>query len=113
MIEFYDFGVIVVDGKRYTNDVIVFLDRVKAGWWRREGHRLAIEDLQEVLKAEPQVVVVGTGYSGLMKVPNEVKQHLDQHGIRLVTERTGDATRTFNKLAESGEKVVAALHLTC
>lgn len=113
MIEYYDFGIIVIDGKRYTSDVIVFPDRVRDRWWRKEGHRLAIEDLKEVLKAEPQAIVVGTGYSGLMKVPNDVRQSLDKKGIRLIVEKTGDATKTFNKLAASGEKVVAALHLTC
>lgn len=66
-----------------------------------------------MLKAEPQVVVVGTGYLGLMKVPNEVKQHFNKRGIRLVIEKTSDATKTFNKLEEAGEKVIAALHLTC
>lgn len=113
MIEFYEFGVIVINGKRYTNDIIIFKERVMDKWWRKEGHRLAVEDLQDALKAKPQVVVVGTGYSGLMKVPNEVKQHLDKLGIRLVVKKTSDATRTFNELSESGEKVVAALHLTC
>ncbi len=113
MIEFYDFGTIVINGKRYTNDVIVFLDRVKDRWWRKEGHQLAIKDLQEVLKAKPQVVVVGTGYSGLMKVSTEVRQHLDEQGISLVIEKTADAAKTFNELVHSGEKVVAALHLTC
>lgn len=113
MIEFYDFGIIVINGKRYASDVIVFPDRVKDNWWRKEGHRLAIEDLQEVLEAEPQVIIVGTGYSGLIKITDEVKQHLNERGIQLVIERTDDATKTFNKLAKSGEKVVAALHLTC
>ncbi len=113
MIEFYDFGTIVINGKRYTTDIIVFLDKVKDKWWRKEGHRLAIEDLEEVLKAEPQIIVVGAGYSGLMKISNEVKQLLDEQGIQLVTEKTRDAVKTFNKLAESGHKVVAALHLTC
>jgi hypothetical protein len=113
MIEYYDFGIIVINGKRYTNDVIVFPDKVKDRWWRKKGHRLSIEDLEEVLKTNPQVIVVGTGYSGLMKVLNEVRQSLDKKGIRLVIEKTGDATKTFNKLVNSGEKVVAALHLTC
>lgn len=113
MIESYDFGTIVIDGKRYTNDVIVFPGKVKDKWWRKEGHRLAVEDLEEALKADPNIVVVGTGYSGLMKVSHEVKQQLDKHGIRLVVEKTGDAAETFNKLANSSEKVVAALHLTC
>ncbi len=113
MIESYDFGTIIIDGKRYTNDVIVFPSKVKDKWWRKEGHRLVVEDLEEALKADPHVVVVGTGYSGLMKVSREVKQKLDREGIQLVVEKTGDATETFNKLANSNKKVVAALHLTC
>ena len=63
--------------------------------------------------ANANVSVVGTGYSGLIKVSDEAKAHLDKQGIRLVIEKTSDAARTFNKLAESGEKVVATLHLTC
>jgi hypothetical protein len=45
MITSYDFGHIIIDGKRYTSDLIVFPDRVKVGWWRKEGHRLQLEDL--------------------------------------------------------------------
>lgn len=113
MIDFYDFGTIVINGERYTSDVIIFQDKVKDKWWRSEGHRVAVEDLKEALEAKPQIVVVGTGYSGLMKVSNEVKQHLDNQGIQLVIKKTDDAAKIFNKLAESGKKVVAALHLTC
>ncbi|RLI30667.1 hypothetical protein DRO48_02760, partial [Candidatus Bathyarchaeota archaeon] len=45
-IEAYGFGYIVVDGKRYTSDVIIFPDRVMDGWWRKEGHRLYVDDLK-------------------------------------------------------------------
>ena len=113
MIEFYDFGIIIINGKRYTNDIIVFPNRVRDKWWRREGHKLTIEDLEEVLKTKPQTIVIGTGYSGLLKVPNKVKQQLDNRSIGLVIEKTGDAVKIFNKLEESGEKVAAAFHLTC
>ncbi|MFQ6068037.1 MAG: MTH938/NDUFAF3 family protein [Candidatus Bathyarchaeia archaeon] len=87
MIDFYDFGTIVINGERYTSDVIIFQDKVKDKWWRSEGHRVAVEDLKEALEAKPQIVVVGTGYSGLMKVSNEVKQHLDNQGIQLVIKK--------------------------
>jgi hypothetical protein len=29
MIDSYDFGAIVIDGKRYSSDVIIYPDRVK------------------------------------------------------------------------------------
>ena len=113
MIDEYSFGRIVIDGKTYRQDVIVFPDRVKPNWWRREGHSLCLEDLEEVLRDPPEVLVVGTGYLGLMRVPREVREKLEEMGIRVVVEKTGKAYRTFNKLLSEGRRVAAALHLTC
>jgi len=112
MIESYDFGEIKIDGKRYTTDVIIFPDHVIDGWWRKEGHRLSVDDLKDVLKAKPEVVVVGTGYFGSMKVPTEVKEHVTSKRIHLVVENTKEAYKTYNRLA-SNKKVVAAFHLAC
>lgn len=112
MIDSYDFGRIVINGRRYTTDLIVFPDRVKDGWWRKEGHTLHIEDLGEAVRDNPKVVVVGTGYSGLMKVPAETKGYVKSKGIELIAQRTAEACKTFNRLVKS-KKVVAALHLTC
>jgi len=113
MIEEYDFGRIVINGKRYMSDVIVFPDRVRANWWRREGHRLHIEDLDEVIREKPEVLVVGTGYSGLMEVPSETRKHLQNLGIQLIIQKTREACETYNQLLKSGRRAAAALHLTC
>ncbi len=112
-IQDYRFGRIVIDGRPYTSDVIVFHDRVKDGWWRNEGHELCPVDLREVVQEKPAVLVVGTGQSGLMRVLPKTEEHLKWQGIRLKVERTAQACQTFNRLCRSGEKVVAALHLTC
>lgn len=112
MIEHYDFGQIVISGKRYTRDLIIFPDHVADGWWRNEGHRLSIDDLKDVLQAKPEVLVVGTGYSGLMKVPAEVKERLKSERIELIVENTREACKTYNRLSQS-RNVVAAFHLTC
>lgn len=112
MIDSYDFGRIVINGRRYTTDLIVFPDRVKDGWWRREGHGLQIEDLDEVVQDNPEVLIVGTGYSGLMKVPAETREYVKSKGIELIAQRTAEACKTFNRLVKS-KKIVAALHLTC
>jgi len=113
MIESYGFGRIVVDGKEYTTDLIIFPDWVKAGWWRKEGHRLYIGDLEEVVEEQPEVLVVGTGYSGLLKVPAETKKYLEEEGIEIIIQPTKQACETYNKLIQSGKKAVAAFHLTC
>ena len=58
-IDSYRFGEIVIDGRRHSKDVIIYPDRVRGHWWRKEGHFLALEDLAEVLQAPPEVLVVG------------------------------------------------------
>jgi len=112
VIESYDFGKITIDGKRYINDVIIFPDHVDDCWWRKEGHRLCINDLKDVLQAKPEVLIVGTGFFSLMKVPSEVKEYLMSKKIELIIESTKEACKTYNRLA-STKRVVAAFHLAC
>lgn len=112
MIDSYDFGRIVVDGKAYTSDVIIFPDRVKDNWWRKEGHALHIEDIESVVKEKPEVLIVGTGNYGLLKVLPETKEYIESQGIELIVEPTGKAYEMYNKVSK-GKKAAAALHLTC
>lgn len=113
LIDSYRFGHIVVDGVKYTKDLIILPDEVKSDWWRMKGHELAVEDLVEVLEKRPEILVVGTGADGLMVVLDETKRRLDLEGIELIAQRTEEACKTYNNLQKSGRRVVAALHLTC
>jgi hypothetical protein len=74
---------------------------------------LTPEDLEPVIAARPRFLVVGCGASGMMKVSVDVSQLLQEHGIELFKANTNKAVDKFNELAEKGEKVAAALHLTC
>ena len=107
----YKFGSIVIDEKTYTSDVLVFPDRVRDRWWRKEGHRLDVDDLEEVLEFKPDVLVIGTGYSGMMEVPEETLQYLRMKNIEVHVAPTSQAVKIFNAL--QGKRVVGAFHLTC
>ena len=111
-IERYSFGSITIDGRTYTSDVIIYPERVDASWWRKEGHNLNIVDLKDVINAKPDVLVVGTGSPGLMKVPKETLSHLESKGIEVHVSLTAKAVELLNKL-QSSKKVIAAFHLTC
>lgn len=105
----------IVNGKRYTSDLIIFPEKVVSGWWRKEVHKLYVEDLKEVFSHTPlpEALVVGTGYSGLVKVLPEVEKTLKEHGIELVVQPTVEAYKTFNEFLRAGRLVVGAFHLTC
>lgn len=111
-IETYRFGRLVVDGQAYSKDVIILPDRVVAGWWRRQGHTLLPDDLEAVLEAHPDVLIVGQGAYGRMHVTDETRQVLQEAGIDLVAESTQQACQRYNEL-RTQTRVVAALHLTC
>ncbi len=111
-IDSYQFGLIVVNGRKYTSDVIIFPDRVRNDWWRKKGHELCLEDIAEVITENPEVLIVGTGAYGLVIVLSEVEQALEAKGIKLITEATDKACTIYNQLCSS-QRVVAAFHLTC
>ncbi len=110
-IDSYTFGRIVIDGRTYTSDVIIFPDRVFSPWWRKEGHLLQMEDLTEVVNEKPELLIIGCGYSGVMQVPRELIQELERLGIEVVIKRTTEAVRLFNEAGR--KKKIAAFHLTC
>jgi len=111
-IEHYSFGRITIDGKTYTSDVIIYPDKVDSSWWRKEGHSLHIVDLKSVLNIKPEILIVGTGQSGVMIVPEETLSYLKAQGIEVHVARTEKAVELFNK-HQKDKKTVAALHLTC
>jgi hypothetical protein len=108
----YSFGRIVVDGKSYTSDIIIYPGRVDGSWWRKEGHNLSLDDLKGIIDAEPQVLIIGTGYNGEMKVQDEAVEALTSRGMEVHALRTTQAVELYNRLEKDGN-VIAALHLTC
>ena len=102
-----------VSGKEYHNDLIVFPDSVLSKWWRVDGHSLAIEDLKEVIDYKPNILVVGKGAAGIMRVPSLTEETLKKHKIKIISKKSGEAYKVFNEYIEKGEKVVGAFHLTC
>ena len=111
-IDSYQFGKIVVNGKKYSSDVLIFPDKVINNWRRKTGHELCPEDIAGVLKENPEVLVIGSGASGLMEVLPRVKEIARAQGIELIVETTDRACDTYNQLGYS-QRLVAALHITC
>jgi len=112
MIESYNFGKITINSKEYHSDLIIYMNRIDDKWWRKEGHNLCIEDIKEILDNKPEVLIIGTGYYGLMKVPVELIKYLESKNIEVIIKKTKDASDEYNTLQQK-KNVVAAFHLTC
>ncbi|MBM1154638.1 Mth938-like domain-containing protein [archaeon] len=116
-IEAYSFGRMRVDGREYSRDLIILPTEIQPNWWRKEGHSLCVEDLEYVMKYNEQnpleVLVIGTGYMGCMRVPSEVVRAIEERGIKVIVTDTRRAVDLYNQYASSGKRTAGAFHLTC
>lgn len=113
MIQKYSFGSMTIQGDIYKADLKIIEGKVIPSWWRKEGHRLRLEDIQDVLDSSPEEFVIGTGFFGMMKVGDDLKELVMGKGIKLTVERTGKAVGAFNEAYAKGRRVAGAFHLTC
>jgi hypothetical protein len=111
VIDDYGFGHIVIDGEEHSRDVIVLPNRVVAGWWRKDGHALVIEDLADVIDELPPNLVVGSGALGRMRPDPGTLEDLERRGINVEVLPTGEAVDRYGALDPA--TTAAALHLTC
>ena len=111
MIDHYEFGKFVVDGKTYETDIKIINGQVKT--WK--DHSMSLEDIQELIDAKPKIIVIGTGSAGMVNVSQEIKEAIKKAGIELYIEKTKEACELYNKLSQQygKENVAAILHSTC
>lgn len=107
----YRFGHVVVDGREETRDVIVLPARVVRNWWRRDGHALVQEDLQDVLDELPERLIVGMGAASQMRPDESLVDLLRRRGVEVECLPTDRAVVRFGELDPA--RTAAALHLTC
>ncbi|MDD3627339.1 MAG: MTH938/NDUFAF3 family protein [bacterium] len=112
-IKAYSFGKIKIDDTEYNSDIIILKDTVISNWWRKEGHKLFISDIEKIFNEEdPEILIIGTGAYGVLTVEKETIDFLNNKGIEFKILKTGAAVDYYNQHSE--EKLIfAALHLTC
>lgn len=107
------FGSIVIDGEKYTSDLVIYPDGdIDDSWWRKSGHSLLSDDIGNLIKSKPDVIVAGTGFSGLMKPEKELEGLLREKGVKFISESNQKAMKIYNELSLK-ERVGACFHLTC
>ncbi len=113
MIDSYSFGSMTVMGENHRNDLKIIDKQIIGNWWRREGHALYAEDIDDILYSSVETLVVGTGAYGSMRITGEAAQALEGREIELVAVPTKEAVSIFNDLHNQGKHVAGAFHLTC
>ena len=113
MIETFAFGSMVIDGKSYTSDLIIYPDgEVRDPWFRKRGHRLSEDDMTRLIQAGPEVIVAGTGVSGRVIPEKGLGRRLSHMGIEFSAVPNREAVALYNELS-SKKRAGACFHLTC
>lgn len=76
VIDSYDFGRIVINKKVYTSDLKITNGVVSSGWWRQSGHSVTIDDITDILDTMPQIIIMGQGKPGFMRVDGNLREQL-------------------------------------
>lgn len=109
-IEDFTFGCMIIEGEKYTDDLIILGNKVIPGWWRKRGHQVSKDDLEKVIEYKPDLLIIGTGSSGNMSVNPTLTMQLD---FEVISRPTREATAEYNKMKKTDRKIAGAFHLTC
>ena len=117
-IESFSFGSIVIGSKTYGRDILILPDgTIKR---RRASTRFGIGshvikkgEINELVKANPEVVVVGTGTNAWAQLASDAELCVKEAKIELIALPSEKAAEKFNQLTDEGKKVAALIHITC
>jgi hypothetical protein len=111
-IERFRFGRVVIDGKVFQRDLIVFPGGVKENWSREDSHLLLPDDLDPLIEMASKTLIIGTGVFRLMKVPGVTLSRAEAAGIKLLVLVSSQACDEYNR-CRLKERTVLAMHLNC
>lgn len=115
-IDSTEFGNIVVNGKKYGDILIIegsviSRDKEKIRALYGSSHVLRKEEARELLKGNPEAVVIGSGQYGALKVDEEAALIIKE-SAELIVAQTPQTIKKFNELSRS-KRVNALIHVTC
>ncbi|MFP4484180.1 MAG: MTH938/NDUFAF3 family protein [Spirochaetaceae bacterium] len=112
-VDEYTFGRIVIDGKRYDNDVIIEKGVIRprnkkpSKKWKGEFGHTPLSPAEDIPWSAGHLVV-GTGAEGMLPIMEEVKEEAKRRGVTLASMPTEEAISCIN---DPDTNLI--LHLTC
>jgi hypothetical protein len=116
-IDSTEFGAITIDGKAYDHDVIIRLSGKVEKRRKRlskdvygTSHVVSEAEAKFVFEKGCDLLVVGAGQQGNVRLSPEASEFLDNKGCRVLVQPTPEAIHSFNR---AREKTIGLMHVTC
>ena len=98
-----------INDRLYRNSVALTTDTIIDDWQGKPVGELSVNDLDELLDARPELVLIGSGHRQQF-APRELTFAFARRGVGLEVMDTAAAARTFNVLAGEGRRIAAILY---
>lgn len=117
-IEKLSWGKVKVDGQTYhqvllVGDEVVERDKPKLENLFGTTHQIGEWERCQLLSGKPEIILIASGWSGLLKVSQKLKVESQKLGIELRTILTPRIVTEYNRLVGEGKRVNALIHTTC
>ena len=117
-IDKVSWGKIKVDQQTYDQVLIInqqVQERSRAKLKQLFGttHRISPEEQKQLLSHRPEIILIASGWNGVLRLTPEFKDKLKQKGIELKVVLTPGVVKEYNQLVEQGRKINALIHTTC
>ncbi len=117
MIEDVRFGSVMIDGKKYEHDLVIYpsgkIERRKKEISKKKhgtSHKFDPDELREYLTEDFDILIVGTGIYGMLSLLPESRKLVKDKEI--IEKPTPEAVRLFNELRKK-KRVLGIFHVTC
>jgi polyphosphate kinase 2 (PPK2 family) len=110
MVQAFEYGQITIADKDYTEDILVFPNGDIELSNRTDEHEVKLEDIKALIKSKPEVLVLGLGTIGMVKVKPELKKKLSAQGIELHAYKSEKAIETYKDI-RTQKSTAALFHL--
>ena len=112
------FGNITIDGKKYKHDVYV----TKNGKIKKRkkklsktvfgtSHKVSLEEIKEIYEEDANVVIIGTGQMGILRLSIEALKFLEKKRCETIILRTKKAIKVWNN--DERNSKIALFHVSC
>ena len=114
-VDSFSFGSIVIEGKQYNRDVLIFPDGTvrprPGGFWRFGSHTIKKEELDRLAQVGADEIVVGTGIDPIARLTPDAESWANETKLNLTVVASPEAVDRFNRLVEEGKRVSALIHI--
>ncbi|PIU28876.1 hypothetical protein COT08_00110 [Candidatus Woesebacteria bacterium CG07_land_8_20_14_0_80_44_9] len=111
-------GKVKVDGKDFHQVLIVGgkvieRDKQKLETLFSTTHKIGDWEQKLLLSENPEIILVASGWSGILKIEEEFKNRVVKQGAELKVVLTPMVVGEYNRLVTEGKRVNCLVHTTC